>query len=205
MFNTFFQHFLSILDGCVKIHIGRVDDNRCGLINPPRYPSFELFPVFYQILTFYQILCQTLCWMILRFPIKQTLCSWCIGLSMRIGVKIYIVWEYRQSTPYNVLINTFCTWACFKGWIRIILFSLLTISNLSNLNGSVFAECFFQVLYDYEDKINQAVFPGLQGGPHNHTITGLAVALKQVLSLTSPRNCSDYSFPGKVYLSIKAL
>ncbi|CAI0405352.1 unnamed protein product [Linum tenue] len=36
-----------------------------------------------------------------------------------------------------------------------------------------------EVLYDYEDKINQAVFPGLQGGPHNHTITGLAVALKQ--------------------------
>ncbi|KAF2283849.1 hypothetical protein GH714_016524 [Hevea brasiliensis] len=29
------------------------------------------------------------------------------------------------------------------------------------------------------DKINQAVFPGLQGGPHNHTIAGLAVALKQ--------------------------
>ncbi|KAK7850380.1 serine hydroxymethyltransferase [Quercus suber] len=36
-----------------------------------------------------------------------------------------------------------------------------------------------EVLYDYEDKINQAVFPGLQGGPHNHTISGLAVALKQ--------------------------
>ncbi|KAG4212141.1 hypothetical protein ERO13_A02G145901v2 [Gossypium hirsutum] len=33
------------------------------------------------------------------------------------------------------------------------------------------------VLYDYEDKINQAVFPGLQGGPHNHTITGLAFVL----------------------------
>jgi len=42
---------------------------------------------------------------------------------------------------------------------------------------------FQQVLYDYEDKINQAVFPGLQGGPHNHTITGLAVALKQVFSI----------------------
>ncbi|XP_027161710.1 serine hydroxymethyltransferase, mitochondrial [Coffea eugenioides] len=39
-----------------------------------------------------------------------------------------------------------------------------------------------EVLYDYEDKINQAVFPGLQGGPHNHTITGLAVALKQAQS-----------------------
>lgn len=35
-------------------------------------------------------------------------------------------------------------------------------------------------MYDFEDKINMAVFPGLQGGPHNHTITGLAVALKQV-------------------------
>jgi len=28
------------------------------------------------------------------------------------------------------------------------------------------------------DQINQAVFPALQGGPHNHTISGLAVALK---------------------------
>lgn len=37
-----------------------------------------------------------------------------------------------------------------------------------------------QVLYDFENKINAAVFPGLQGGPHNHTIAGLAVALKQV-------------------------
>ena len=37
-----------------------------------------------------------------------------------------------------------------------------------------------KVFYDFEDKINQAVFPGLQGGPHNHTISGLAVALKQV-------------------------
>ena len=33
--------------------------------------------------------------------------------------------------------------------------------------------------YDIEEKINMAVFPGLQGGPHNHTITALAVALKQ--------------------------
>mmetsp|Transcript_30073 Transcript_30073/g.70096 ORF Transcript_30073/g.70096 Transcript_30073/m.70096 type:complete len:487 (+) Transcript_30073:87-1547(+) len=34
------------------------------------------------------------------------------------------------------------------------------------------------IMYDLEDKINSAVFPGLQGGPHNHTITALAVALK---------------------------
>ncbi|KAK8928891.1 hypothetical protein KSP39_PZI017858 [Platanthera zijinensis] len=36
-----------------------------------------------------------------------------------------------------------------------------------------------EVIYDFEEKINAAVFPGLQGGPHNHTISGLAVALKQ--------------------------
>lgn len=35
------------------------------------------------------------------------------------------------------------------------------------------------IMYDLEDKINFAVFPGLQGGPHNHTIGALAVALKQ--------------------------
>ena len=34
-------------------------------------------------------------------------------------------------------------------------------------------------LYDIEDKINFAVFPGLQGGPHNHTIAALACALRQ--------------------------
>ena len=33
--------------------------------------------------------------------------------------------------------------------------------------------------YDLENPINSSVFPGHQGGPHNHTITALAVALKQ--------------------------
>jgi len=35
------------------------------------------------------------------------------------------------------------------------------------------------IMFDLESKINAAVFPGLQGGPHNHTITALAVALKK--------------------------
>ncbi|MCL4151459.1 UNVERIFIED_CONTAM: hypothetical protein GTU68_038595, partial [Idotea baltica] len=35
------------------------------------------------------------------------------------------------------------------------------------------------ILYDFEQNINQALFPGLQGGPHNHAIAGVAVALKQ--------------------------
>ncbi|KAJ2829841.1 Serine hydroxymethyltransferase, cytosolic [Coemansia erecta] len=36
-----------------------------------------------------------------------------------------------------------------------------------------------EVLYDLERPINQSVFPGHQGGPHNHIISALAVALKQ--------------------------
>ncbi|KAJ6361594.1 hypothetical protein OIU78_002095 [Salix suchowensis] len=35
---------------------------------------------------------------------------------------------------------------------------------------------------DMESAINNAVFPGLQGGPHNHTIGGLAVCLKHAQS-----------------------
>ena len=35
------------------------------------------------------------------------------------------------------------------------------------------------IMYDYGNKIDFAVFPGLQGGPHNHQIAALSVALKQ--------------------------
>ena len=37
-----------------------------------------------------------------------------------------------------------------------------------------------EILYDYEKKINNGVFPALQGGPHQHQIGAVAVALKQV-------------------------
>lgn len=37
-----------------------------------------------------------------------------------------------------------------------------------------------EIMYDLEDKVNFSVFPSLQGGPHNHAIAGVAVALKQV-------------------------
>lgn len=35
---------------------------------------------------------------------------------------------------------------------------------------------------DFETKINMAVFPGLQGGPHIHQIAGIATQLKEVMS-----------------------
>ncbi|KAK4988160.1 Cytochrome B translational activator protein cbs2 [Elasticomyces elasticus] len=37
-------------------------------------------------------------------------------------------------------------------------------------------------MYNLENPINASVFPGHQGGPHNHTITALAVALQQAQS-----------------------
>ncbi|TNN66396.1 Serine hydroxymethyltransferase, mitochondrial [Liparis tanakae] len=39
-----------------------------------------------------------------------------------------------------------------------------------------------EILYDLEDKVNFSVFPSLQGGPHNHAIAGVAVALRQTQS-----------------------
>ncbi|XP_071797778.1 serine hydroxymethyltransferase, cytosolic-like isoform X1 [Asterias amurensis] len=39
-----------------------------------------------------------------------------------------------------------------------------------------------QVMYDIERPINEAVFPGLQGGPHMHAVAGVAVALKQTMN-----------------------
>lgn len=36
-----------------------------------------------------------------------------------------------------------------------------------------------KTMYDLENKINFSVFPSMQGGPHNHTISALATALKQ--------------------------
>lgn len=39
-----------------------------------------------------------------------------------------------------------------------------------------------EIHYELESLINSAVFPGLQGGPHNHAIAGVAVALKQAMT-----------------------
>ena len=39
-----------------------------------------------------------------------------------------------------------------------------------------------EIAYNLKQRIDSAVFPGLQGGPHEHAIAGIAVALKEVNS-----------------------
>eukprot|EP01067_Filipodium_phascolosomae_P001544 Filipodium_phascolosomae@DN2010_c0_g1_i1.p1 len=38
------------------------------------------------------------------------------------------------------------------------------------------------IMWDMEEKVNSSVFPGHQGGPHNHTIAALAAALKMTMT-----------------------
>ena len=54
-------------------------------------------------------------------------------------------------------------------------------------------------MYDLEGPINSSVFPGHQGGPHNHTITALAVALQQA------RTPEFRSYQTQVLANAKAL
>ena len=46
-----------------------------------------------------------------------------------------------------------------------------------------------EIMYDFEKKINGAIFPGLQGGPHEHQIAGVAVALKEVWFVREIKIC----------------
>lgn len=54
-------------------------------------------------------------------------------------------------------------------------------------------------MYDLEGPINSSVFPGHQGGPHNHTIAALAVALQQA------RTPEFRSYQTQVLANAKAL
>lgn len=54
------------------------------------------------------------------------------------------------------------------------------------------------VMYDFESKINQAVFPGLQGGPHNHAIAAIAVAMKDAQTEHFKQYQQQVSFPSPI-------
>ena len=57
---------------------------------------------------------------------------------------------------------------------------IVTTTTHKSLRGPRGAMIFYKK--EFEQQINSAVFPGLQGGPHNHTIGALAVALKQAMT-----------------------
>lgn len=54
---------------------------------------------------------------------------------------------------------------------------LLTTTTHKTLRGPRGALIFSKP--EFSEKINKAVFPGMQGGPHEHIIAGIAVALKE--------------------------
>lgn len=53
---------------------------------------------------------------------------------------------------------------------------IVTTTTHKTLRGPRGAVIFYRK--EFKDKINQSIFPGLQGGPHNHVIAGQAVAFK---------------------------
>lgn len=61
---------------------------------------------------------------------------------------------------------------------------VVTTTTHKSLRGPRGAMIFFQKGegLTFEERINFSVFPGLQGGPHNHTISALATALKQTMT-----------------------
>ena len=60
------------------------------------------------------------------------------------------------------------------------LFSVQKIVTTILLNNTIFDHG-LDIMYDFDKNIDFAVFPSLQGGPHNHAIAGVGVALKQVV------------------------
>jgi len=46
-----------------------------------------------------------------------------------------------------------------------------------------------KIMYNLEEPISKTLFPAIQGGPHNHQIGSVAVALKQAMSPTFKNDC----------------
>ena len=60
---------------------------------------------------------------------------------------------------------------------------IVTTTTHKSLRGPRSGIIFFRKdARDFETRINQAVFPALQGGPHEHQIAGVATQLKEVMS-----------------------
>jgi glycine hydroxymethyltransferase len=59
---------------------------------------------------------------------------------------------------------------------------IVTTTTHKSLRGPRAGMIFFKKVGDREQRINQAVFPALQGGPHEHQIAAIATQLKDVMT-----------------------
>lgn len=66
---------------------------------------------------------------------------------------------------------------------------IVTTTTHKTLRGPRAGMIFFKL--ENEEKINFAVFPQLQGGPHNNQIAGVATQLKEVASPTFKKYCQQ--------------
>lgn len=97
-----------------------------------------------------------------------------------------------MPTRYNIL-SIFISFSLFAGVIPspFEYCDIVTTTTHKTLRGPRAGVIFFRkglktvnakgekIMYDFESKINQAVFPGLQGGPHDNAIAAIATAMKQ--------------------------
>lgn len=84
-------------------------------------------------------------------------------------VKAYM---HVDMAHYSGLVAAECVKDPFK-WADVV-----TTTTHKSLRSTRAALIFYKK--EFERKINSAVFPGVQGGPHNHAIAGVAVQLKEV-------------------------
>ena len=92
--------------------------------------------------------------------------------------------RFRKIADINNSI-LLCDMAHFSGFVATQLLKspfkwcdIVTTTTHKTLRGPRSGMIFFKK--EYENKINQAVFPALQGGPHEHQIAGVATQLLQV-------------------------
>jgi glycine hydroxymethyltransferase len=89
--------------------------------------------------------------------------------------------------PYSDIVTT-TTHKTLRGARGSLIFSRIGAKKEKDAKGN-------EVKYDYKAKIDAAVFPGLQGGPHMHNMTGVAVGLKEAQT----PEFKDYAF--QVYIA----
>lgn len=71
-----------------------------------------------------------------------------------------------------------CDYECCYEWLSVSFISMCVLfPGVKSVN-----QAGQKVMYDLESKINQAVFPGLQGGPHNNAIAAIATAFRQAMT-----------------------